>query len=201
MRRLFVAGIVSLLLGIIVFNFFAFSPRGLRITNLSDQSATISWFTTGNGKEKVFVSTSNWKVIIPLLRNFLSESFQEDETSKTHYVTIKNLSPEKKYYFGLSGSIVPNFFVTKSPSQEFKLPMPAYGLIMNSDRKTNTKRAILYFNDSFSTVTNESGGWSFDLSRLPVFPPLVIEVISKNSGTAKVTVNNNFQPVPTIYLK
>lgn len=202
MRRLFFVGTLLLLLGLATFNFVAFHPSGLRMTNLSDQSATISWLTTENGRAKVFVSESNWKVAVPVFRIFLSKSFQEDQSSKTHYVIIKNFSPEKKYYFSVSGEIQSHSFITKPIQEGIKLPAPAYGKVIANDGKTVARRAILYFNDSFSTITNETGGWSFDFSIFPSINVVNVDAVSAKLGRAKIRLDpNKVQPAPIIILK
>lgn len=69
-----------------------FAPKDLRVTNISDNSFVVSWYTDSNSAG--FIDYGNNP-------NSLSERvFQENSSPKrVHYITVNDLKPDTNYYF------------------------------------------------------------------------------------------------------
>ncbi len=140
------------------------APREIRLTNLSENSVSVSWLT----EEPVLGG------VIYGVNSSLSSSFVglddrgEDVVSSLHHVTLKNLKPEITYYFRLiSGA---GYFdnqgtpyVFSTPRHSSLTPAPPYVF-----KGKFGQEALVYFSfdDStpISTLTNEKGNFLLSLN-------------------------------------
>ncbi|MEI6887460.1 MAG: fibronectin type III domain-containing protein [bacterium] len=154
----------------------------IRITNLTDSSATVSWLSADPSIGSVLVSENNK---FDILSNFRKARFYDDRDSDTynwilssnatsrytHHVTITNLVPESKYYYRIAGSYrtvemsYPDLETGKT-LDTLVTPDPSYGQF--PDQSEND--ALIYYSigDStqLSTYLNSSFAFTFDKSNL-----------------------------------
>ncbi|MEI6462130.1 MAG: fibronectin type III domain-containing protein [bacterium] len=146
------------------------NAKNIRITNLTDSSATVSWESNEASRGAVIVSSDNK---FDILTNFSKPRFFDDRdvnttTSRfTHHVTVTNLNPESKYYYRIAGMF--KTFETTYPSLEtlkvnddLVTPDPMYG----SFPTETTLDSIVYakINDGLelSTYLNDTRAFSLD---------------------------------------
>jgi hypothetical protein len=171
MRKLKIFGIIiTFLLVSFLALYLSESDKGLsdlRITNITSNSATISWTTEKETKGVVRFSEENsWPIFINRFTGQKAHDdrnleYDEDNNVKYskeiakdrifHHVTIGNLNPETEYFFRIAGK----FKVFKADIESFKtlpltdvvaVPDPAYGEIKNfMVEGENPKDGIVYF--------------------------------------------------------
>lgn len=193
-------------------------PKNLRITNLSDNSFTISWKT--NQKTLGFVSYGETE---SLGETALDERESTKRESRfTHHVTLKNLDGEKLYFFKInSGS--DSFDNNGKPFSQKTAPIASdppplaetvFGKVISSEG-IPTRESIVYLNipgaTTLSTYSKE-GNWLITLNNarmkdLSTFYTLQegdkIQIsVTAAEGTASVFAENkNLNPVSDIKLK
>ncbi|MBI4999485.1 fibronectin type III domain-containing protein [Candidatus Gottesmanbacteria bacterium] len=178
-------------------------PENVKVTNITDQSLTLSWTTA---KPTLgFVRFSGKKVFDDHLR-----------VSTVHHVTLKNLKPQTSYYYRLGGGFrlfkfdkegksLPNI-KTAPVLEKISQPRPAYGKVLTSEGKP-AARVIVYLSPSssslISTLTNDQGNYSFDLSSLGTTPePFLLEVEGGTLGKVKGPVfGDRLQPIKVFVLE
>lgn len=142
------------------------APRDVRISNVTDNSFTVSWITARDTLGFV-----NWGQTTSL-----GEAAGEDTTSpaKVHSVTITGLSPSTNYFVVINsaGTNFDNSGVPWSISTGPALPGPrgtliASGTILNANGSP-AANALVYINGGFvsqlSTLTSANGTWTIPLS-------------------------------------
>jgi len=73
-----------------------YTPNDLRITNVTDSSFSVSWYTDTNTTAFISLGQS------PSLG---TNYFESDTSSKRiHYITVDDLSPETTYYFSITSA-------------------------------------------------------------------------------------------------
>jgi len=147
-------------------------PQDVKVTNITDQSLTVSWVTDKPCFGFVFYSPKKYPFIIlskiPLLPTFLAlntpfELFKiapDDHAafSTTHHATLKNLEPETPYFYRIStgyhiyksqitnhkSQILPNIKAAKT-LESVPFPDPIYGqVVLERDLATPVKNALVY---------------------------------------------------------
>lgn len=146
-------------------------PQNIKITNLSDNSFTITWVT--NQKTPGFVTYG--------ISESLGLTTQDDRDSGsptnrfTHHVTLKNLDPETNIFYNItSGGKVFNQkgkpYTQKTASvlnQTPPLPKTIIGKVLNSDNKP-VDESVVYLsasgNQLLSSYTRNNGNWLITLN-------------------------------------
>lgn len=156
-------------------------PEDVRISDLTPGSVVISWITPDKDTEGwiQYGTAADVGDGSPLVQDDRDVESGTSEKRTTHYVTIKNLDPDTKYYYVIgSGSEKykdtdgnPFEFTTSAVdlSGQTPTPDPAYGTVTNGE----DEGAIVYItlsngsDKSFpvSTYTNDSGDFEIDLTR------------------------------------
>lgn len=155
-------------------------PQSLKVSNVGDQQAALSWTTQKPTRDLVLVSKEDSFPIFPI---FAQKKYIDDGDRglgkqgfyTAHQVTIDNLKPEKTYYFRIYQGVneVHKGDFKTGPSFALSSPNPVYGQIIGNDNKP-IAGAIVYFrvfrggekSGLLSTLTNGKGGWSVDLGNL-----------------------------------
>lgn len=196
-------------------------PKQIRITNISENSFTVSWTTD--------------EAVIGFIKYGLTPSLEETVTDErdelsgqpvsylVHHVKVEDRKPETKYYFkiGSGKRLFDNngkpYEVTTAPV--LGTPPPAdtvYGTILKPDDSA-AEGVIVYLTLANSTplsaLTKSGGNWAIplsvartsDLSSYITYDPQAsveeIFVQGGNLGTATAIVTTkNDSPVPTITL-
>lgn len=143
------------------------APQDVRISNVTDDSFTVSWFTE---KDTVgFVSWGKSASLGELARQI------EGSPKKIHSVTLENLSSGSNYYFVINsaGADFDNNGVPWSVSTGPALGSPpgtqlASGAVLKTDG-TPAGNVLVYINSGtlaqMSTVTSANGTWTIPLSQ------------------------------------
>lgn len=183
------------------------SPNNLQTTNVTHNSASISFTTTSSCLTSVNV-------------NNLTYNNYRSATSHIHYFEIKHLSEQTDYKFIITSggqSLTQDsyhFRTAITPTNTIPTSNLAWGKVYNADRNTPAV-AIVYLNipgaSILSSVVTTDGNWSvslantFNESKNNWFsPPLTpvsedIVVISDDGVITQVTnTTNNNNPVPDI---
>jgi hypothetical protein len=182
-----------------------FTPQAMTVTNISDNSFTVTWFTAA--KTTGFVQYG-------LDANNL-ESVGDDRDNGTvaehftHHVTLKNLKPDTQYYFKIgSGNQIYDdkgkpYLQTTAPTTDDppSVPQPIYGKI-KSQNNNPPQEALVFVTINkghiLSSYTREAGNWLITLNnvRTPdmknylVFTPqdtLDVVIDAGPEGNASVT--------------
>jgi len=191
--------------------------KRLEITNLTPNQATIIWETEGKTTGFIFYGEDSKKIT--------SIALDERDTANNknkfsfHYVNLKNLYPQKKYFFIV---VCDNQMIKKYENEPFsfftpklqiqnKTPTLIYGKVF---QKTNTPLAnalvFLTLKDyySLSSFTKETGEWLIPLtvvyslkdltSKIPLADEKVmIEIISDDGLKTKVEGKiSQLSPIP-----
>lgn len=146
-------------------------PKEVRISNLSDNSFTVSWIT--DSKVPGFVKFGK--------NQSLQESALDDRDSGgqnsrlTHHITLKNLEPSTTYYFkiGSGESLYEKegklYTQNTAPSTTETPPLadPLFGKVVKSDNKIPAE-ALIYLQPENGTVlssyTREKGNFLITLT-------------------------------------
>ncbi len=152
--------------------------NSVRISNITANSATISWRTDDSVVGKVYYKKGDGQWL-PLIGRFMADDknyddrdltenedgeFVVDEKTErvTHHVTLRGLDPETVYSFRIVGKyrLIPanvNSFSTKKVNEELRTPEPVYGKIVNQSDETDTPRdGIVYYRVIDSESSNSS---------------------------------------------
>jgi hypothetical protein len=198
------------------------APNQIKVTNITDNSFTLSWITQKetSGFIKYGVSPSLEKT----LADDRDQISGETGSFTTHYVTLVNLKPNTTYYYkiGSGGKIFP----TKGQPYESKSAPVAQGLLPPSDVAsgiiskpdgTPAEGAIVYLSmantASLSVMVKSSGSWliplntalTADLNSFTEYDKeaqvvdIFVEAGSLGHSTAVATTKND-NPVPPITL-
>jgi len=144
----------------------------VRITNVTPNSATITWQTEEPTQGRVIYSTVGEESYPNLFQQLLGfgefnvayedrDENREDnggyvfdenlaEDRLFHHVTIRNLEAESNYTFRIDGSLKTfevdeNDFATKPQFDEFPEADPAYGFIYNHGSNQDPRDGIVYY--------------------------------------------------------
>lgn len=206
-KKRFLIGFVVVCLGLVIGGHaYQYSieptafPEEVRITNITDQSLTISWLTEKPTFGFVFYSRSKWLLaigsripgllprlatwkILPWIKVIPDEHLA---FSTTHFITLNELVPENPYYYRLSTGlhlyqsrlssdrerkIVLPDITTFAPLEELTMPDPIYGRVFLSDGRTPAAGVIVYLLLS-----------RFDQERNDFAPQSALSVLTKSDG-------------------
>lgn len=194
----------------------ASSPKDIRIGNLSDNSATVSWIT-----DKESVDFLVWGESQSSLNKIEKES-QTDQKFFTHSITLSGLKPGTTYYYKINSDGV-NYDNKGIPWQLTTGPtlnsspnsINVSGSVI-SGTGLPAQRALVYITVNgylISTLTSESGNYVFQLgiARTPnlgaytqIDPHATLLEISVSTGPSGVASASIFpesaKPVPPIIL-
>ncbi len=167
-------------------------PKEAIVSNLTDQSVTISWTTEDKPtKGSIYYSKSN--NYLPLIsrhtvdnqkdeRDLLTEEWYGEKGSRryyTHYVTLYNLEPETEYFIRIrSGNRLYEIEEVKSVKtyatlDEQTAPDPMYGRVMREGSEEEAMGAIVSMrlekedgekSNLLSCLTKDNGTYTIDLA-------------------------------------
>ncbi len=188
-------------------------PQGVRTTNQTQGSFSISWTTASKIRGSVVYGTSE---------NEFSQT-SPGETGTTHHITLQNLKPDTKYFFKiLSGSA--SYDEGGKPWSQITgkaLKLRKADLITGSVVDKNSKpvpRALIYVTFSrgsatiLSDATNREGAFSINLSNvrsgnlasyLTYNDKTVLSIFVKpetGEVASSLVLVSNARPIPTITL-
>lgn len=179
-----------------------YNPRDIRISNISSNSFTVSWYTDKNA-----VSFIDWNDNLDLK----NRSFPKDSSvNRIHYITVDSLKPNTTYYFKVNsgGDFFDNSGVpwsVKTASENQSKTTLIKGNVM-LDEKTPASGVIVYIQTSNfelkSTKTTENGSWVTKSDTISN-PNEIIDIFVQGGalGSSSATVYfKDSQPVPTIML-
>lgn len=147
-------------------------PQEIKITNISSNSFTVSWFTAEKTPGLVYYGEEPGLLINPVndTRNTANDT---NELFYTHYFTIENLKPQKKHYFQISsGSKTYNnsgksYEVTTAVEKPLPQGDIAQGRILISETQPSSG-TIVYLSIANTTMqsslTDNEGNWMIPLS-------------------------------------
>lgn len=193
-------------------------PQEVRITNIADDSFTVSYITS----KKVICSLNL------IQNNKVSQSILDDRDQGTsqihnlHYLTLRNLSPNTSYFFTItSGQNVyndngENFKVTTGPRLELNpsTQKPLIGKVTNS-KGARPDEAIIYLTtnnaQTISLLVGSDGSLLIPLNSLRNSDNtsyynftsntlLQILVLSSDGRSNVIATINQINPMPTIIL-
>lgn len=117
------------------------SITDLRITNVRDQAAVISWYTATTSTGRIIYGTDAGN-----LNLIAYDDRGEDAAQGNHYVTLTGLTPNTTYYFeAQSGSDVAAGDFTTGPTIGLPEPGTSYGRVLYEDGTTPAAGSIVYF--------------------------------------------------------
>ncbi|MFH1841149.1 MAG: Ig-like domain-containing protein [Candidatus Shapirobacteria bacterium] len=188
------------------------TPQQIKITNITDTSFAVSWFTDAPSPTTLkYGSGSN-----------LDLSLAEDGSKTLHYLQVKGLSPDQMYSFRIiSGGKTFNdngqpFRIKTAPLITAANPANnlAYGVILDSTGNP-VSNILVYLSypdlSPQSALTTSSGNWAISLhltrsenlqnwfSDTPNLGEIFVQAGSLGSATAAITSQND-TPVPPITL-
>jgi hypothetical protein len=195
-------------------------PQELKITNVTDNSFSVSWLTP----QKASVGFVTYGTVSSLDKAaFDDRDSAGQEKMFTHHVTVKNLEPDKIYYFKIDseGKTYDNngspYQARTAPTTDKSVPdtKPAYGKIIASSSEP-PKEGLVYLSFDkgapLSTYLRGSGDWLVNLSsaRKPDLSTYVdfeeddqitvtVKAGSEGSASGKLSVQGA-SPAPTITL-
>ncbi len=195
-------------------------PENVRITNITEASFTVSYTT-----QEAVIGSVNYGLTKEFGQTALDERDQQTGNLtdyKIHHITVRNLTPQKKYYFSvLSGGDVflnnKNAFevttgrqITESPQQQ----EPLAGKVITPDGNAPVE-SIVYVTSPgsqvVSTITDDEGNYLLPLNsirtqNLSVYYKYTNEsvinlLITGNEMESNVALSiNQINPVPTVTL-
>jgi|GEM_PF-3097964 len=172
-------GVLILVLLFIVFGLLAVldrrnMPEDVRITNITDSGASVSWYSEKEGVAKVYVKEKgkgSWGV--PLVGFTSEEIFYDDrdvdqnnegeyvldeggaEKRKMHHVSIRGLEPEKEYEVKVGGTVLLKskdadkadlpMIKTGKIIEDLKTPDPVYGKVVYEEQHNLDVNGVVYF--------------------------------------------------------
>lgn len=199
------------------------APKNIRISSVTENEFTVSWTTDEPEVGFIKYGESPSKLDQVANDNRDQQSGEKSEF-KTHLATIKNLEPEKKYYFkiGAGTGIKENLYDNEGSSYEIvtgpSLGSPgkaqmASGTIINQD-KSPAEGAIVILTTPNSapqaTLSDKQGGWvlmlnksrSKDLGSWAIIDEknttISIEVFGGEQKTDIIASSGNVSPLPQV---
>ncbi|MBD3329726.1 hypothetical protein GF357_04505 [Candidatus Dojkabacteria bacterium] len=188
---------ITATLTIVAIIIYLSTPYEIRVTNLTDSSATITWKTRIPTQTKVTVTNSESELPFFLCLSSRKEagkelvSDEEKVSGKNHSATLVQLSPNTRYYFAPGGGFMnmirvkagrlfsktynlvgENNFATYDLSDTPIVPASLYGKVEiesgRDDQAACYEQAVVFIDGGeispISTLINDTGGWSIDLS-------------------------------------
>lgn len=198
----------------------------VRVSNVRDVYATVSWLTEGYAHGEVRYGTT------PALDQVAYDDRGASHMGRTHYVGLTGLSPATTYYFDVvsDGAVDDNggahYQVTTGPTLSPPTSDAVWGLVYQDDGMTPATGAIVYIqvrdaNDVgspggsayLSSLVSELGFWFANLSNTrtadlgayfaysPSGDQVVLEAEGARMGRATLTVDTGADsPAPPLRL-
>lgn len=191
------------------------APKDVRISNIADNTATISWTTDAESSDFLNWGTS---------QNSLSQVLEEDSSGakyQVHSVTLTGLKASSPYYFKINsqGTTYDNngipWQLTTGPVLGLNsISYPISGSVINASGNPE-KRALVYLNVNgylLSTLTSDTGNFvlqlgnirSSDLSSYPSIDPaqtlLQISITSPDGVSSVQVFPQSSNPIPAIVI-
>ncbi|PIS09306.1 hypothetical protein COT75_02255 [Candidatus Beckwithbacteria bacterium CG10_big_fil_rev_8_21_14_0_10_34_10] len=143
-------------------------PLEVRYTNIQDDQITISWLTQKPTKGIVYYGESSPPEIA--LTDSRDQQSGKTEERQTHYVNLKNLNPQKNYYFKI-GDGEEKSISTGPKLTKIKEAKTISGKILNPD-KSPAKGTIVYLSsaniNSLSALTDNNGRFTIFINQARV---------------------------------
>ena len=168
------------------------TPKNVRITDIADTSATISWTTDGETVDFV-----NWGDS----QSSISKVQEEDSSNSkyyTHSIALTGLTANSTYYFKINAdgttydnNGVPWQFTTGPTLSLNTTSYPISGSVMTASG-TPEKRAIVYANINgytVSTLTSDTGNFVFQLGSIRSPDLQSYATIDSSSTIVEISVN------------
>jgi hypothetical protein len=160
----------------------AYYPQDVFISNLTPNSAAISWNTKTPIESIILLTDSESFPPLPFLskERFYDDKdkfFKEPNKYRLHHVTVGNLLPGKTYKFGIYAGLKrvrQVKFTTPKNSLDATTPSIITGKVLHTDGQTQAAGLNVYYIVSsgdnrstlLSTVSDPEGIWLFDASKL-----------------------------------
>jgi hypothetical protein len=158
-----------------------FFPQDVFISNLTPNSASVSWSTKVPVESIVLLSDSESFPFLPFLskERFYDDKdkyFKEPNKYRLHHVTAGNLLPGTTYRFGIYVGLKrvrQVKFTTPQNSLDSKTPSIITGKVLHTDGQTQAAGLNVYYivtsgdNSStlLSTISDPDGIWLFDAAK------------------------------------
>lgn len=245
--------LVVFILGLVAFAgylFVNFNDDGgkilsVRVTNVTSNAATISWVTERPFAGKVYYSEdNNW---FPIFEPNKDKAYEDRDTEintegrlvlkdnkqterYSHHVTIRNLDPNKTYYFRIAGKLHKTFtfdpvsFNTLGVTEEINTPDPIYGKVKNyTVGEKDPVDGIVYYrivsaesedgpkSAWYSSPISTSSSWTGDLSQLytedgsrftwtPSRNDIELQSETEVGGGVTIQDLDNYKPISDIFV-
>jgi len=191
--------------------------KRLEITNLNPNQATVVWETEGKTTGYILYGENSQKLTLIALDE--RDTANNKNKFSFHYVNLKNLSPQKKYFFVImsDNQVIKKYenepfsFYTPGDKLQNKTPTLIYGKVFK-ETNVSLANAIVFLNlkdyYSLSSFTKETGEFLIPLSvvyslkdlkpKLPsVEEKVLIEIISEEGLKTKVEGKiSQLSPIP-----
>lgn len=201
-----------------------FAPKELTVTNITENSFTISW-TTEQKALGYLKYGENAKSLSETVNDDRDQLTNSKGSFVTHHITVRGLSPETAYFFKVASGGEGQFYDNNGQPYQVTTasvlgtPPPAdtaYGEVMTS-AQTPAVGALVYVNlpdgARLSTLVRDGGDWALSLStartktlqKYLTYDPentiydLLIKAGSDQQSRVVATTKND-QPVPTIVM-
>ncbi|MFQ5493533.1 MAG: fibronectin type III domain-containing protein, partial [Candidatus Dojkabacteria bacterium] len=220
--------------------------RDVRVSNLTANGATISWVTDDPAVGKVYYSDSDsWVPLMERLGKQVAYDDHDTEQSHTgsfgvnkdglqerylHHVTVRDLEPEKTYYFRVGESLrlfkgEDTEFSTLKVIEEIQTPDPVYGRVFpDNESDEGIANALVFYRvyrldgeeeaastKWYSSLLNENSGWTGDLALLtdPIgniyninnsMDLLEVVAVTRNYQAVRSYELVEYKPLPDLYL-
>lgn len=191
-------------------------PKDIRVSNIADNTATISWTTDGQTTDFL-----NWGVSQGSIPNIETES-ASGQKYYVHSITLSGLKASTTYYYKINSegttydnSGIPWQFVTGPTLNQNSQSLPISGSVITSSGNPE-KRALVYLNIGGyleSTLSSDTGNYVFQLGSArssdfqnyaAINPSSTLLEISVQSGPDGVSSAQIYpqsaQPVPAMVL-
>ncbi len=198
------------------------APKQVRITNVTDTGATVSWLTekAALGLVKYGIDGKTFKNQVLDDRDQLSGGA---EAFLIHHVTLKSLKPGTKYYFKIESGTKqydnngkPFEITTGQTLGTPPAADPIYGTVLTPSGAT-AEGVLVYINvangGALSAITKANGSWALSLSTARSADlssyldydtqATIVNILAQggSQGTASViTTTSNDSPVPDVTL-
>ena len=167
-------------------------PKDVRITNISDNSFSVSWVT-----QKAVIGFASWGDSPTALNKNEVDEFEE--TSFTHSLSVKGLSPGKAYYFKINsgGAEYDNNGTAWQVKTGPTLATPSKQVIISGSALTQTgqgaENALVYVtvagSSPISTTTSKNGSWVIPISSARSQDLTSLVEINNQNSLIEISVN------------
>lgn len=193
-----------------------FAPKDVRVSNVTDNSATISWVTDRQTSGFVKWGDEQGSLDKTELDELTSQSL-------THTLTIRQLTPETIYYFKINSggedfdnSQIP-WQITTGPALDTPLKTNLVSGSVLSSSGAPAKNSLVYITvgggSPLSTITSEEGNWVIPVSNARNQDLTGFIIIDEKNSLIEISVNagldgvasaqiypQSAKPTPTIIL-